>query len=131
MLAPVKNLEINKGNSGHYIVKLVDQDNNAVVLEDDAMIYFTVKDSSYAEDYVFQKRLGDGITYQSTDNTYKIDISCDDTDPLFYKDYFYDITIVRNVGEGSASINKEKMTVLVGDYTIGHVATFKVNEVSE
>lgn len=129
MLAPVKNLGINKGNSGHYIVKLVDQDNNVVVLEDTAMVYFTVKDTSYAEEYVFQKRLGDGITYQEEDNTYKIDISCDDTDPLFYKDYFYDITIVRNVGLASAN-KKEKTTVLIGDFTIGHVATFKANEVS-
>lgn len=130
MLAPVKNLGINKGNSGHYIVKLVDQDDNAIVLEDTAMVYFTVKDTSYAEEYVFQKRLGDGITYQEEDNTYKIDISCDDTDPLFYKDYFYDITIVRNVGLASAN-KKEKTTVLIGDFTIGHVATFKANEVSE
>ena len=127
MLAPKTNLAMNKGNSGCYRVKLVDRNDNTIVLEDDAMMYFTVKEDSYSDEYVFQKRLGDGITFSKETNTYNIEIYADETDPLFYKDYFYDITIVRNNGLGSSN-EKEKTTVLVGDFTIGHVATFKVNE---
>lgn len=130
MLAPRNNLLINKGNSKRYKVQLLDQNNNLVVLEENAMVYFTVKEDPYSTDYVFQKRLGDGITFVEDTNTYNIDIDVDDTDLLFYKDYFYDITIVRNSGLGSSN-KKEKTTVMVGDFTIGHVATLEVNEVTE
>lgn len=129
MLAKKNDLAFNKGNSGQYRLKLLNQENEVIILENGAMIYFTVKENPNTDEYVFQKRLGEGITYIEEDNTYKIDISCDDTDPLFYKDYFYDITIVRNAGLGSAN-KKEKTTVLVGNFTIGHVATFKANEVT-
>lgn len=130
MLAPKKNLAINKGNSKKYKLQLLDQNDNIILFEKDIMVYFTVKEDPYSIDYVFQKRLGNGISFSEETNMYIIEIFVEDTDSLFYKDYFYDIAIVRNAGLESAN-KKEKTTVLVGNFTVEHVATLKINEVDE
>lgn len=130
MLAKRVNLAFNKGNSGCYNIQLLDQYDNIVVLEDTAMVYFTVKENPNTDEYVFQKRLGNGITYSEEDQFYVVDIQPEDTEQLVYKDYFYDFTIVRNTGLGSAN-QKDKITPIIGNFKIGYVATFECNEVIE
>lgn len=128
MLAPIKNLAINKGNTKKFKLQLLNQDNNIIIPEDNVMIYFTVKEDAYVTEYIFQKSLNNGIYFSKKENAYIIEIDIDDTDLLTYKDYFYDIAIVRNIGLESAN-RKEKTTVLIGDFTVELAATFKVNEV--
>ena len=130
MLAQRKDLQMNKGNTVRFDVQFKDQKDNIIVLEDNAMVYFTVKETSCSEEYLFQKHLGDGIEFSKEKNCYVVQVDVSDTENLFYKDYFYDIAIVRNTGLGSAN-KKEKTTALIGDFTIGHVATFEQNEISE
>lgn len=130
MLAERKNLQMNKGNTVRFDVQFKDQNNNIIILEDNAMVYFTVKETSRSEEYLFQKHLGYGIEFSEEKNCYVVQIDIADTEGLNYKDYFYDIAIVRNTGLGSAN-KKEKTTALIGDFTIGHVATFEQNEISE
>lgn len=130
MLAQRKDLAINKGNTVRFDVQFKDQNDNIIVLEDNAMVYFTVKETSRSDEYIFQKHLGDGIEYSNDKKCYVVQIDVSDTEELNYKDYFYDIAIVRNTGLGSAN-KKEKTTALIGDFTIGHVATFEQNEISE
>lgn len=128
MLAPIKNLAINKGNTKKFKLQLLNQDNNIIVLEENVMIYFTVKEDAYATEYIFQKTMGNGIYFSERENVYIVEIDTNDTDLLTYKDYFYDIAIVRNIGPGNAD-KKEKTTVLIGDFTVELAATFKVNEI--
>lgn len=130
MLAKKIDLAFNKGNSGQYRLKLLNQENEVIVLENGAMIYFTVKENPNTDEYVFQKRLGDGITYSEENQYYFIDIQTDDTESMEYKDYFYDIAIVRNNGLGSAN-QKDKITPIIGNFKICYVATFECNEVIE
>lgn len=130
MLAKKIDLAFNKGNSGQYRLKLLNQENEVIVLENGAMIYFTVKENPNTDEYVFQKRLGDGIAYSEENQCYFIDIQTDDTEPMEYKDYFYDIAIVRNNGLGSAN-QKDKITPIIGNFKICYVATFECNEVIE
>lgn len=129
MLAPIKNLAINRGNSCQFVLQLTNKNHEIITLEENAMIYFTVKDNENSQEFIFQKRLGEGITFNSEDNTYLIEILSDDTNNLEYKNYFYDITIIRNQGLESAN-KKEKTTVLIGDFKIGYVATLNENEVT-
>lgn len=130
MLAQRKDLAINKGNTVRFDVQFKDQNENIIVLEDGAMVYFTVKETSRSDEYIFQKHLGDGIEYSKDKKCYVVQIDVSDTEELNYKDYFYDVAIVRNTGLGSAN-KKEKTTILIGDFTIGHVATFEQNEIGE
>ena len=130
MLAIRKNLAINKGNSVRFKVQFIDQRNNIIILDENAMVYFTVKENYSNDDYVFQKTLLDGIDFSEEDNCYIVEIEIDDTENLEYKDYVYDISFTRNEGLGSAN-EKEKTTALIGNFTIGHGASFEQNEIRE
>ena len=92
-----------------------------VQLNNDDLMFMTVSFTPGSTDYKFQKRLGNGITYNSSTGKYDIEINSSDTNQL--QDgvaYGYDITIYY---EG----NKPKQKV-VGNFRIGKKYT--VNEVS-
>lgn len=128
MVAEKLDLKLNKGDTGKFKIKLFNQDKAIIVLAEEDMIYFTVKENYEVVDYIFQKKLNDGIEYSDEDQCYHFTINPEDTDALDYKDYVYDVQVVRNeTREGSAQV-KEKYTVLRGNFKITEVATFVENE---
>lgn len=128
MLAEKKDLAINKGNDVKFNVQFTNQNNQIIIFEKEAIIYFTVKEDFCSKNFLFQKTSLNGITYNAEKQIYTIKISSDDTEYLEYKDYAYDITVVRNGGQDLDDF-KEKTTVLMGTLKIGKVTTFKENEV--
>ncbi len=84
-------------------------------------MYFTVKESTYKKDAIFQKKLNEGITYSEDDNYYRVEILQDDTENMAYGTYEYDIKIIYDG-------NKPK-TLIVGTLEICEVVTHKANEV--
>lgn len=99
----------------------IKKDGEYIQLGNDDLIFMTVSFTPGSTDYKFQKKLGEGITYNSSTGKYDIEINSSDTSQL--QDgvaYGYDITIYY---EG----NKPKQKV-VGSFRIGKKYT--VNEVS-
>lgn len=125
-----KNLSINKGNSYNIFVQFVNEKNEILIFEDNSTLYFTLKDNFNNTNYILQKTSLDGITYNEEKEGYDIRFNCEDTEDLDYKDYAYDITVVRNTGLASAN-KKDKTTILKGYLKIEEVTTFEVNEVSQ
>lgn len=128
MLARRYDLAINKDNNCKLNVQFFNNDNEIIKFEDNAIVYFTVKENYENNEYLFQKTTNKGITYDEEKKNYIIEIETEDTKNLEYKDYVYDITVVRNTGLESA-YDKEKTTVLIGNLKIGYITTFEENEV--
>ena len=125
-----KNFSINKGNSYNIFVQFVNEKNEILIFEDNSTLYFTLKDNFNNTNYILQKTSLNGITYNEEKEGYDIRFNCEDTEDLDYKDYAYDITVVRNTGLASAN-KKDKTTILKGYLKIEEVTTFEVNEVSQ
>lgn len=65
-----------------------------IKLNDEDLIFMTVKHSPEDEDFKFQKSLQDGITFDEELRKYIIEINTKDTkDLLLNVDYGYDITV--------------------------------------
>lgn len=128
MLASKKDIAINKGNSINLKVQFKNENGEIIVFESGAIIYFTVKENYCNNDFLFQKTSLHGIEYDENSRSYIISIDISDTENLEYKNYVYDIAVVRNKGEGSADL-KEKQTILIGNFGVCFVATFAENEV--
>lgn len=79
----------------YMIIKMSLKENEELVeLDENADIVFSVSKSPDTTDYIFQKSLGNGITYDSENKKYLIEIESNDTKNLpLNKTYGYDITI--------------------------------------
>lgn len=82
-------------------------------------VYFTVKRSEYEDDFLFQKRLNEGIVIDK-DFIYNVEITPEDTNDLDFGDYIYDIEIV--AGDKPKTIDK-------GVFKITYEVTTAKNEV--
>lgn len=82
-------------------------------------IYFTVKNTFRASNYIFQKRLTLGEITLGEDNYYHSSIDPSDTDELDYGVYKFDIEIIRGT---------EIKQTAVGTLTLTDEATFASNE---
>lgn len=84
------------------------------------LIFFSVKKYSSDENYIFQKTLEDGITFDAENTKYLIEINYEDTKELKINDkLIYDITIYYN---GDKPVQK-----VAGELKIGLKVT--LNEV--
>lgn len=115
------NIEIPKQN--YMIIPFaVTRDGEKIKLDDDDLIFMTVKSSYKNEEYKFQKSLNNGITYNEDTKSYDIEINSNDTkDLIMNHDYEYDITIYYGG-------NKPKQKV-VGLFKVGKKYT--LNEVEQ
>lgn len=61
-------------------------------------VYFTVKNSHYTHDPLFQKKCSDGSIASDTHGSYTVTINPEDTDNLDFGDYEFDIEVVKLPG---------------------------------
>ena len=85
-------------------------------------LYFTVKETIYNKNVIFQKKLRNGITFDRNTHYYKIEILPEDTENLYYCDYFCDIQVNYS--------DTKKKTIYTGKFTTTSEVTFSENEVS-
>lgn len=83
-------------------------------------VYFTVKDSHYSHDFLFQKKTRDGSLVSDGTGGYTITIQPEDTDGLDFGDYAFDIEIIKLPG-----IKK----TFYGILHLGNEVTHRNNEV--
>ena len=62
-------------------------------------MWITFKETCNCEDALFQKTLGNGITYNEADNYYRFQLSSEDTCDMAYGVYGFDIAIINELGE--------------------------------
>lgn len=68
--------------------------NENVKLNDNDLMFLTVRENEFSEEYIFQKSLDDGIIYNENTKKYDIEINSEDTKKMeMKKNYGYDITI--------------------------------------
>ena len=114
-------MEIRRGNYKIFKFQRTSKATGQVITDTPEKMYFTVKDNAYKKDFLFQKTLKNGITYDQETNYYQIEILQNDTENLAFGTYEYDIKIIND---------KDKpKTLKVGTLEITDVVTHKVNEV--
>lgn len=84
-------------------------------------MFFTVKESYYSENFLFQKRLNETIIYDEINNQYSFTIYPEDTDNLDYGTYVFDIEIINDKND------KDVQTILLGKLKILEEVTFAEN----
>lgn len=98
------------------------ENGSLVELEENDKIFMTVKKNYSCEDYIFQKSLDDGITYDEDTGKYQIEINSEDTENMIInKSYYYDIVIFYD-----SEKPKQKIT---GTFNV--TAKYTTNEVVE
>ena len=98
--------EMTRGDTFAFEVKVTE---NKEVVEVDEM-FLTVKNNTFVEEAIIQKKLGSGVTLK--DDAYYIVINPEDTDPLEYGRYKFDIEFIvdgikRTIEKGILSITDE------------------------
>lgn len=86
-----------------------------IIKDKPEQMYFNVKKNSKKTDYVIQKKLGDGITYNEENNYYYFTIESSDTKDLKYGNYIFNIKVITN--------NKVK-TICAGEFIISDEIAF-------
>lgn len=113
-------IEITRGDHKSYKFLRKTKDGE-IITEKPQKMYFTVKKSFYQSEFLFQKRLDEGITYTEQDYYYHFEIKPEDTDGLnFGDDYVFDIEIIEQ--------NGKKKTIAKGKIKITEEVTFAENE---
>ena len=115
----VKRIDIEIPKMDYQIINLtIKNENETSKLEEKDEIYMTVKRHANNEEIKFQKKLGNGITYNEETGKYEIEINSEDTKQLAMDiQYGYDITIYYGG-------NKPKQKV-IGTIKIGKKYTLK------
>lgn len=104
-------MDFTRGDTTIFKFKRIDA-NDQVITEEANQIYFTMKKEKKSEEILIKKKLGAGITYDTSDNYYRITINPEDTNELEYGSYFYDIEVItedytKTIKKGFISITEE------------------------
>lgn len=109
-----------RGDTYNLTFSLSKAGNEPLLLSDVDKCYFTVKREFMSADCVFQKRYGDGISYNEKKGLYEIKLKSDDTCDLKCGNYKYDIKV--KLGEEIVK------TLLKGTLVLTNNATHRCNE---
>lgn len=110
-------IEIPRGDLRFFKINL--KNNNNIVDIDLDDLYFTVKDDTYQEKVLFQKKLSNNTITKDENGSYHFKIEPSDTDNLTYGIYSFDVEVYKE--------NVLKKTI-VGLLTITEEVTFASNE---
>lgn len=113
-------LTLIRGDTYNLTFSLSLANGNALVLTETDKCYFTVKKEFEHEEFVLQKRHGDGITYNEEKGLYVIRLTQDDTSDLPCDRYKFDIKV-------KISTNIVK-TLMKGTLVLTNNATHRCNE---
>ena len=113
-------IEITRGDTMVLKFQRKDKDGNVITQKADE-IFFTVKVNAFLDNYIFQKKLNSGITFNNEDYYYRITILPTDTEGLYYGTYKYDIEVKNG--------NDYVCTIDIGDFIVKEEVTFARNEV--
>ena len=104
-------IEIIKGDvSDVYRFKRTYEDGSIIKTLPQKM-WITFKKGTWCDDCLFQKTLGDGITYSEEDNYYRFRLESEDTCDLDYDTYYFDIAIINEQGEKKTLKNECELVV--------------------
>lgn len=107
----------------------ITRDGVKIKLEDNDMLLMTVcmidSDNAIGENFLFQKKLGDGIEYDENTGNYNIEINSEDTENMVIgQNYGYDITIFYEQIKPSQKV--------IGEFKVGEkYSKFSITEVQE
>lgn len=117
-------MNIIRGDTKHLKFKRVDKNTKEIIKEVPEKMYFTVKYGYNMDDFLIQKTLKNGITYNEDDGYFYMTIESYETDNLPYTEngnqLVFDIEIINN---------GDKTTIARGNINIEHEVTFASNEV--
>lgn len=104
-------MEIIRGDTENFKFQRKNKSEEVIKTKPD-FLFFTLKDSYYSKEYLFQKRLDKDIFYSEEDNYYRFTINPEDTDNLDYGSYVYDIEVitgdvVKTIAKGTLEIKEE------------------------
>lgn len=103
-------MKITRGDSKRYKFQRLNSEGE-VIEEQADRVFFTAKKLPQCSKVAFQKKLGDGITFDEESFFYYIDITPEDTKGLDFGDYGFDIEVQN--GENYVK------TICVGKLNVG------------
>lgn len=115
-----KDLSIIRGDDCAILFKRIDKETKEVIKTVPEKVYFTVKKNCCDDEVVFQKKLDDGISFDSESGVYTVTINRNDTCEMMYFGYSYDIEIISN---------EKAKTLLIGKLYVKKEVTHTGNEV--
>ena len=86
----IQNMEMTRGDTFSGFEFGIENDAGETLQLDAA--YFSCKTDPDAEDYIFQKSIGDGIA-RGSDGMYRLKVPASDTDDVVLGRYYYDLEI--------------------------------------
>lgn len=86
--------------------------NNEVIKTSPQKIWITFKYAPENKNFLFQKTLGNGITYNENDFYYRFQIKKEDTEKLYVGRYGFDIAILNEAGEKKTLLNNGILNIL-------------------
>ena len=112
-------LNVIRGDTYNFTFSLSDGKGQPLVLAERDKCYFTVKKEYTCDEYEFQKRYGEGITYIAETGLYEIKLESNDTCDMKCGSYKFDIKI---------KIGNFVKTILLGTLNLKNNATHRGNE---
>ena len=115
------NIELPKQDYLLIELTITNENEESIKLEENDLIYMTVRKDAGSGEIKFQKSLEDGITFNEESKKYEIEINSEDTKDLkINTSYGYDITVYYN---GNKPKQKVIGTLKIGEkYTLNEVA---------
>ena len=115
------NIELPKQDYLLIELTITNENEESIKLEENDLIYMTVRKDAGSGEIKFQKSLENGITFNEESKKYEIEINSEDTKDLkINTSYGYDITVYYN---GNKPKQKVIGTLKIGEkYTLNEVA---------
>ena len=115
------NIELPKQDYLLIELTITNENEESIKLEENDLIYMTVRKDAGSGEIKFQKSLENGITFNEESKKYEIEINSEDTKDLITKtSYGYDITVYY---DGNKPKQKVIGTLKIGEkYTLNEVA---------
>lgn len=104
-------IEIIRGDTSP-IYKFQRKNESGVISTKPKKMWITFKKDCCDSECVFQKTLGDGITFSEADKCYRFRITPEDTCQLRYGTYGFDIAIIDESGEKRTLLNNGRLEIV-------------------
>lgn len=107
-------LTMTRGDTETLTVSCTDSRNQPVKFKTGDVVYFSVKENIYDENYIFQKQ----VLSFTHDGKCIVDIESTDTNGLLFKSYIYDLQVKRGNGSVKTLVKPSTLTLTTEVTTI-------------
>lgn len=87
-------IDFYRGDYFEYRFKILDNEGQSIQLGENDNLFLSVKREYKSSEYILQKKLGDGISWEEENNCYLVKFENEDTQNSYTGEFVFDIVIV-------------------------------------